>query len=123
MEKNNLKITSPKSLKGIYECAIGNFGVPRYGGTMVGSVIYPNVNQKGCKSFENGDSSFKAKPGSFPTFLLIDRGGMLCNVIYFLNIPGKKEQIEVWSLFTCVVLGGKLELSYCVKLHFVIYLW
>ncbi|KAK7277077.1 hypothetical protein RIF29_18227 [Crotalaria pallida] len=71
VEKNNLKITSPKSLRGIYDCAIGNFGVPRYGGTMIGSVVYPKVNQNGCRSF---DGSFSSKPGSFPTFLLVNRG-------------------------------------------------
>jgi len=72
VEKNNLKITSPNSLKGIYECAIGNFGVPKYGGTMVGSVVYPKTNQNGCKPFE---SSLSSKPGTFPSFVLIDRGG------------------------------------------------
>ena len=74
VEKNNLKVTSPKSLKGVYECAIGNFGVPKYGGAMVGSVVYPKTNHKGCNSF-NDDSLFKSKPGSFPAILLVDRGG------------------------------------------------
>lgn len=74
VEKNNIKITSPESLKGSYQCAIGNFGVPKYGGTMIGTVVYPrDNNQKGCRSFD--DIPFKTKPGSFPTFLLIDRGG------------------------------------------------
>ncbi|KAJ3680952.1 hypothetical protein LUZ60_015441 [Juncus effusus] len=74
VEKNSLKITSPEKLKGIYECAIGNFGVPQYGGTMVGFVVYPKSNRKACKSFEEFDVSFKSKPGSFPTFVLVDRG-------------------------------------------------
>ncbi|XP_027350041.1 vacuolar-sorting receptor 1-like isoform X1 [Abrus precatorius] len=74
VEKNSLKVTSPKSLKGTYECAIGNFGVPKYGGTLVGSVVYPKVNQKGCRNFSDVDVSFQSKPGSFPTFLLVDRG-------------------------------------------------
>lgn len=73
VEKNSLKVTSPKSLKGTYECAIGNFGVPKYGGTLVGSVLYPKVNQKGCTNFS--DVNFQSKPGGFPTFLLVDRGG------------------------------------------------
>lgn len=75
MEKNSLKITTPNSLKDVYECAIGNFGVPQYGGTMVGTVIYPKANQKSCKSFEDFDVSFKTKPGGLPVFLLADRGG------------------------------------------------
>ena len=77
VEKNSLKVTSPESLKGKYECAIGNFGVPKYGGAMIGSVVYPKVNQKACKSFEDVDASFKAKSGSYPTFVLLDRGGIL----------------------------------------------
>lgn len=74
VEKNSLRITSPKSLKGSYECAIGNFGVPQYGGTLVGSVVYPNVNQKGCKNFTDFSASFHSMPGNFPTFVLVDRG-------------------------------------------------
>ncbi|MQM09101.1 hypothetical protein Taro_041965 [Colocasia esculenta] len=74
VEKNSLKVTSPDSLKDVYECAIGNFGVPQYGGTMVGVVLYPQSNKKACKSFQDFDISFKSKPGGFPTFLLVDRG-------------------------------------------------
>lgn len=74
VEKNSLKVTSPESLKGVYECAIGNFGVPQYGGTMVGIAVYPKANKKACKSFDEFDISFKSKPGGFPTFLLVDRG-------------------------------------------------
>lgn len=75
VEKNSLKVTSPKSLKNDYECAIGNFGIPQYGGSLVGIVVYPKSNTKACKSFDDFDLSFKSKPGGFPTFLLIDRGG------------------------------------------------
>ncbi|KAF7146664.1 hypothetical protein RHSIM_Rhsim04G0121500 [Rhododendron simsii] len=71
VEKNSLKVTSPGSLRDVYECAIGNFGVPQYGGTMVGTVIYPKSNQRGCKGF---DDSFKSNPGGLPIFLLADRG-------------------------------------------------
>ncbi|CAN8254675.1 unnamed protein product [Cochlearia groenlandica] len=74
VEKNNLKVTSPDSIKGIYECAIGNFGVPQYGGTLVGTVVYPKSNQKACKSYGDFDISFKSKPGRLPSFVLIDRG-------------------------------------------------
>lgn len=85
VEKNSLKITSPKSLRGAHECAIGNFGVPQYGGTLVGSVVYPNVNKKGCKNFTDDNASFQSKPGGFPIFLLVDRGGeLLCLSFYTL---------------------------------------
>ncbi|KAL1545385.1 Vacuolar-sorting receptor 2 [Salvia divinorum] len=74
VEKNSLKVTSPDSLKGVYESAIGNFGVPQYGGTMTGSVFYPKSNQNGCSSFEDVETSLKKKPGGIPIFLLADRG-------------------------------------------------
>lgn len=74
VEKNSLRITSPKSLEDVYECAIGNFGIPQYGGTMRGIVVYPKANRKGCRSFDEFDQSFKSKSGDLPTFLLVDRG-------------------------------------------------
>lgn len=77
VEKNSLRVTSPSSIKDVYECAIGNFGVPQYGGTMVGIVMYPKANQKSCKNFADFDISFKSKPGAMPVFLLVDRGGKL----------------------------------------------
>ena len=82
VEKNSLKVTSPSSLNGVYECAIGNFGVPQYGGTMVGTVVYPKANHKACNDF---DISFKSKPGGLPTFLLADRGGQFFNWSYTLK--------------------------------------
>jgi hypothetical protein len=75
VEKNSLRVTAPDALKGAYECAIGNFGVPQYGGTMVGVVAYPKANRKACKGFDGFDISYKAKPGALPVFLLVDRGG------------------------------------------------
>lgn len=75
VEKNSLKITSPDSLKDAYECAIGNFGIPQYGGTVMGTVFYPKSNHMACKTFEEEGVSFKPnKPGGMPTFLLVDRG-------------------------------------------------
>ncbi|KAI4302643.1 hypothetical protein MLD38_038363 [Melastoma candidum] len=75
VEKNSLKVTSPNSVKGVYECAIGNFGVPQYGGTLTGVVVYPEVNRKACDRFEgSGGLPLKPKPGGLPTFLLVDRG-------------------------------------------------
>ncbi|OVA06072.1 hypothetical protein BVC80_1709g18 [Macleaya cordata] len=70
-ERNSLQVTSPESLKNVYECAIGNFGVPQ---NLVGTVLYPKVNQKACKGFYKFDLSFKSKPGGLPTILLVDRG-------------------------------------------------
>jgi len=76
VEKNSIQVTSPDELKGKYECAIGNFGVPQYGGTLHGWVEYPRTNRKGCQSFDQFDISFKPKKaGGRPNFVLLDRGG------------------------------------------------
>ncbi|KAE8670011.1 Vacuolar-sorting receptor 1 [Hibiscus syriacus] len=61
-------------IKGTHDSAIGNFGIPQYGGTLAGVVVYPKVNRKGCRSFCESGISFKSKPGALPTFVLIDRG-------------------------------------------------
>lgn len=74
MEKNSLMVTSPDSIRGKFDSAIGNFGIPQYGGSMAGLVAYPKDNKKGCKDFNGFDISFKAKPGAMPTFVLLDRG-------------------------------------------------
>ncbi|KAL7236456.1 hypothetical protein ACSBR1_019698 [Camellia fascicularis] len=74
VEKNSLTVTSPDSVKGNYDSAIGNFGIPKYGGTMAGTVIFPKENHKGCRSFEDFGISFKSKTGALPTFVLVDRG-------------------------------------------------
>lgn len=75
VEKNSLKVLSPDSIKGNYDSAIGNFGIPQYGGSMAGTVVYPKDNRKGCQKFEDSGISFKTKPGAMPTFVLVDRGG------------------------------------------------
>jgi hypothetical protein len=74
VEKNSLMVTSPDSIKGKHDSAIGNFGIPQYGGSMAGTVVYPKENRKGCKSFDGFGISFQAKPGALPTFVLVDRG-------------------------------------------------
>ena len=63
------------ALRGVYECAIGNFGMPQYGGTMHGVVVYPKANTKACKPFADFGLSFNPKAGGLPVFLLVDRGG------------------------------------------------
>ncbi|OMP06162.1 hypothetical protein COLO4_08300 [Corchorus olitorius] len=74
VEKNSLRLTSPESIKGVYESAIGTFGVPQYVKTLVGTVVYPKANQRSCKNFDDFNVSFKSKPGELPTVLLVDRG-------------------------------------------------
>ncbi|KAI3788596.1 hypothetical protein L2E82_01367 [Cichorium intybus] len=74
VEKNSLKVTSPENLRNTYESAIGNFGVPQYGGTLSGSVIYSKTNQNACGNFTDDIPSTAKKPGSRPVFFLTDRG-------------------------------------------------
>ncbi|KAJ8763482.1 hypothetical protein K2173_002365 [Erythroxylum novogranatense] len=74
VEKNSLGVTSPDKIKGTYDSAIGNFGIPQYGGSMAGFVVYPKENQKGCREFDDFRISFKSKAGALPTFVLVDRG-------------------------------------------------
>ncbi|KAL4581120.1 hypothetical protein LXL04_017329 [Taraxacum kok-saghyz] len=74
VEKNSLTVSSPESIKGNHDTAIGNFGIPQYGGSMAGTVSYPKENRKGCREFNEFGISFKAKPGTLPAFVLLDRG-------------------------------------------------
>ncbi|KAL8541583.1 hypothetical protein ACS0TY_002738 [Phlomoides rotata] len=74
VEKNSLRVISPDSIKGTYDSAIGNFGIPQYGGSMAGTVVYPKDNRNGCKDFGDSGISFKAKAGALPNFVLVDRG-------------------------------------------------
>lgn len=72
VEETALTVTSPENLKGTHQSAIGNFGVPQYGGTLGGTVVYPDVNAKACEMFPK--DKFKSGPGMRPIFALIDRG-------------------------------------------------
>lgn len=91
VEKNSLTVTSPESIKGNHDSAIGNFGIPQYGGSMAGTVDYPKENKKGCRKFDEFGISFKANPGALPKFVLLDRGGLL---IIYLSL-----KILVYDLF------------------------
>ncbi|KAL2484132.1 Vacuolar-sorting receptor 6 [Forsythia ovata] len=72
VEKSSVSIVSPYDLRSKHDAAIGNFGVPDYGGSMVGTVVYPQKGSVGCSPFD-GDKPFKSK-SSRPTILLLDRG-------------------------------------------------
>lgn len=83
---------SPDSIKGTHDSAIGNFGIPQYGGSMAGTVIYPKENRKGCQGFDESGISFKSKPGALPSFVLVDRGGKYP----FRNFEGSMLLLEVY---------------------------
>ncbi|KAL1320986.1 hypothetical protein AAHE18_14G096900 [Arachis hypogaea] len=72
VEKSSITVLSPHTMKAKHDGAIGNFGVPNYGGFIVGSVHYPDKDSHGCKPFE-GDKPFKIHSYR-PTILLLDRG-------------------------------------------------
>lgn len=74
VEKSSITVLHPLSLRSKHDSAIGNFGIPDYGGFMVGSVVYPEKGAFGCKAFD-GDKPFKSKFPR-PTVLLLDRGGI-----------------------------------------------
>ncbi|XP_078164126.1 vacuolar-sorting receptor 1-like [Carex rostrata] len=74
VEKNSLMVIAPQEMRGKHDSAIGNFGIPQYGGSMAGTVVYAKSNSHGCDEFTE---SFRSKAGALPNFLLIDRGECL----------------------------------------------
>ena len=73
VEKNSVRVIRPEQIRGRHDAAIANFGVPHYGGTMVGVVKFPDKNSTtACNAF-NG-TPFKSRSRR-PVILLVDRGG------------------------------------------------
>ncbi|KAG5132868.1 hypothetical protein JHK82_024056 [Glycine max] len=72
VEKSSITVLSPHKLRAKRDGAIGNFGLPDYGGFIVGSVLYPTKGSHGCQVFE-GDKPFKIHSYR-PTIVLLDRG-------------------------------------------------
>uniref|UniRef100_A0A2P2K590 Uncharacterized protein MANES_16G058100 n=1 Tax=Rhizophora mucronata TaxID=61149 RepID=A0A2P2K590_RHIMU len=72
VEKSSISVLSPLSLKSKHDSAIGNFGVPDYGGFLVGTVVYPEKGAHGCRPFD-GDKPFRSK-SPLPNIVLLDRG-------------------------------------------------
>ncbi|KAG2607796.1 hypothetical protein PVAP13_4NG273100 [Panicum virgatum] len=70
VEKSSVRVLAPEHIRGHHDAAIGNFGVPDYGGTLTGVVIYPDKKATGCAEF---DTKFKSKSRR-PVILLLDRG-------------------------------------------------
>lgn len=100
VEKNSLRVASPEKIRGTHDSAIGNFGIPQYGGSMAGNVVYPKDNKKGCKEFDESGISFKSSPGALPTIVLLDRGSkflflLLPYLIHLLLLLHKQFLIEL----------------------------
>lgn len=102
VEENSLAVLSPEELQGTYQSSIGNFGVPKYGGTLSGLVMYPAVNLKGCDKFPN--DYFRAKSGERPNFALVDRGGNVPSLLPLLSqnfvLSGNQLNNSILSVFT-----------------------
>ncbi|RZC49882.1 hypothetical protein C5167_018319 [Papaver somniferum] len=71
VEKSSISVLSPDNLRSKHDSAIGNFGIPDYGGTLIGTIVYPSdkSSSNGCNSFD-----VKSHSSSAPIFLLLDRG-------------------------------------------------
>eukprot|EP00897_Mesotaenium_endlicherianum_P008556 jgi/Mesen1/7729/ME000407S06957 len=74
VERHSLTVTSPENIKGTYESAIANFGIPQYGGSMAGNVVYPAVDRDACSAYTDGGHNFKTGAGELPKVVLVDRG-------------------------------------------------
>ncbi|XP_074268946.1 vacuolar-sorting receptor 6-like [Silene latifolia] len=72
VEKNGITVLQPYTMKSKHDGSIANFGVPLYGGSMVGQVLYPGRGTDACNPFD-GDKPFKSNT-SRPVILLVDRG-------------------------------------------------
>ncbi|XP_077253450.1 vacuolar-sorting receptor 6-like [Tasmannia lanceolata] len=72
VEKSSITVLSPGHIRTKHDSAIGNFGTPNYGGTMVGTVVYPQKKSSGCNPFGSEDAI--KTPSSRPLILLLDRG-------------------------------------------------
>ena len=71
VESHSLFITAPEGIKGEYESAIANFGLPQYGGSLEGMVLYPKADSQLCSQ---PDPVSRGGPGELPQILLVDRG-------------------------------------------------
>ncbi|TYG81510.1 hypothetical protein ES288_D01G010500v1 [Gossypium darwinii] len=98
VEKKSLAVTSPEKIKATHDSAIGNFGIPQCGGSMAGVVVYPEENRKACKGFDDFGISVISKPGSLPTYVLVDRGDC-----FFA--------LKIWNVWQAVLLQCLLRMT------------
>jgi hypothetical protein len=82
VEKSSVRVLAPEHIRGHHDAAIGNFGVPDYGGTLTGVVIYPDKKSTGCSEF---GTKFKSKSRR-PVILLLDRGGTFTTSFLSLSL-------------------------------------
>ncbi|KAK1277736.1 Vacuolar-sorting receptor 6 [Acorus gramineus] len=71
VEKSSISVVSPYHFRATHDAAIGNFGIPDYGASMTGVIVYPDKGSStGCEEF---GERFRS-PSSRPVVLLVDRG-------------------------------------------------
>ncbi|PQP97576.1 vacuolar-sorting receptor 7 isoform X1 [Prunus yedoensis var. nudiflora] len=73
VETGSISVLYPMNLSSKHDGAIGNFGLPDYGGSLVGAVVYPEKGSHGCEAFE-GDKPFKSR-NYRSSIVVLDRGG------------------------------------------------
>eukprot|EP00884_Botryococcus_braunii_P018971 jgi/Botrbrau1/5758/Bobra.0134s0028.3 len=83
VETNSVRVKEPAKIAGEFDAAIGDFGVPLYGASMEGELVYPAGNPKGCSPFPK---KFTSKKG-LPVILIVDRGDC-----YFIEKAYNAEQ-------------------------------
>ncbi|KAL3145489.1 hypothetical protein ABBQ32_003313 [Trebouxia sp. C0010 RCD-2024] len=71
VETHSLTVRSPASIAGTEDAAIGDFGVPLYGASMLSEVIRSTDNTLACQPFNNHVSQ---EPNGLPQVLLAERG-------------------------------------------------
>ncbi|KAL1833848.1 hypothetical protein ACET3Z_003499 [Daucus carota] len=74
VEKESIRVLSPYKLRSKHDAAIGNFGVPEYGGSMVGSVVYSHQNSYACKPFDDEKKQPFKTNSTRLHILIVDRG-------------------------------------------------
>ncbi|DBA89887.1 TPA: hypothetical protein ACH3X2_004741 [Trebouxia sp. C0005] len=72
VETHSLVIRAPATIAGVEDAAIGDFGVPMYGASMLGELVRSTDNSLACEQFQN----VVVQPvHGLPPVLLAERGG------------------------------------------------
>eukprot|EP00213_Chloropicon_mariensis_P006548 CAMPEP_0197471192 /NCGR_PEP_ID=MMETSP1309-20131121/2084_1 /TAXON_ID=464262 /ORGANISM="Genus nov. species nov., Strain RCC998" /LENGTH=698 /DNA_ID=CAMNT_0043008705 /DNA_START=311 /DNA_END=2407 /DNA_ORIENTATION=+ len=73
VQTHAIYLKEPSDIAGEYEGAIGDFGIPLYGGSLSGRVVFPDENRNGCKEYRQG--TFTRDYGSDEVIIaLVERG-------------------------------------------------
>lgn len=70
VETHVLEVKEPASVSGAFDAALGDFGLPLYGGSLGGSLVYPSVGREACAPL----APLPRAPAGLATVALVDRG-------------------------------------------------